>query len=76
MELHVVLSTKTFIYGKGKSFLGLAMFKSLKPTQTLIFFFSMLDNHCEYLAMYKKVSVPLLLNFCLDFDQDIWVVFF
>ena len=59
VELHATLSIKTFICGKGKLSLGLALFKSLKSKQTLIFpsFFgttNILDTHCEYLTTSKK----------------------
>ena len=73
MELRAVLSTNISMCGRGKLFLGLARFKSLKFTQTLIlsFFFgttTMLDNYYGRLTTSKKTSIPLLFKFCFYFD--------
>jgi hypothetical protein len=59
MELRVVLSTNTFMCGRGKLSLGLARFKSLKSTQTLILYSflgmtTMLDTHCGYVTTSRK----------------------
>jgi hypothetical protein len=65
--LRTTLLTKTSICGKEKLSLWLALFKSLKFTQTLIFpsFLStttMLDTHCGYLTTSKKLVFYCFLN--------------
>jgi hypothetical protein len=72
------LSTKTYICGKEKSFLRLALFRSLKSMQTLIFLFFfgtiiILDTHCGYVIASKKLVFYYFLIYILTLIQNVWM---